>query len=72
MGWADLSHPDVGTSASYRRGVVHSQVKVLVSYILRAVSDLEKNFQVGANIDPRESPGSQSALWDRQVAGDGG
>lgn len=72
MGWADFSHPDAGASTSYRREMVHSRVKVLVSYILRAVGDLEKNFQVGANTDPREYPGSQSGLWDRQVAGDGG
>lgn len=51
--------------------MVLSRLKVLVSYILRAVVDLKKNFQVGANIDPREYPGSQSGLWDRQVAGVG-
>lgn len=53
-----------------RRGMGLSRFKVSVSYLLKAVGDLEKNFQVGANTDPRESPGSQSGPRDRQVAGD--
>lgn len=39
-------------------------VKDSIPYILRA-GDLEKNFQVGTNTDPRESPGSQSGLQGR-------
>lgn len=36
----------------YRRGMGHCWFKVSVSYLLRAVDDLEKNFQVGQTLIP--------------------